>query len=286
MINDIDIIEPVESPIFNSNDYIYEMKYKGIRVLIIINNNIKIIDNKKSDITYKFPELLDLKDNIKSNCILDGVIVLKNNKKFNKYYPQTRYNLTNKSIIINYSLKRPVNLMITDILYFNDKSLLTTPLIVRKKIINKNFKSNNKLFISKYLYNSPDKLINNIYKYNLNSVIAKYKYSLYEQNTWNYFKIYLIDEFYICGLTFYENDIKELIICDSNQKYKGKVKLTGYNIKKYLLHITKPYRTSKSIISNLENTLFIKPVIKCLVEYLTVDKNDIIIDAFLKKIIK
>ena len=68
--------------VFDSKDYLYEVKYDGIRVLVFVSKDKIVIKSRYGiDITGLFPEMSVLCKMVKCNVIFDGeVIMLQNNK--------------------------------------------------------------------------------------------------------------------------------------------------------------------------------------------------------------
>ncbi|MEN6461790.1 MAG: DNA ligase, partial [Syntrophomonas sp.] len=77
-------MEPIPYPEpFDNEDYIYQVKWDGVRILAFINQNEVQLLNKHNHVrTVQYPELSVLSQQIKGQrAILDGeVVVLKNGK--------------------------------------------------------------------------------------------------------------------------------------------------------------------------------------------------------------
>ena len=50
-----------EKPPFDSEDYIYELKFDGIRSIVYLDDGVDLRNRRNVKITSLFPELLDLK---------------------------------------------------------------------------------------------------------------------------------------------------------------------------------------------------------------------------------
>ena len=68
--------------VFDSKDYLYEVKYDGIRVLVFVSKDKIVIKSRYGiDITGLFPEMSVLCKMVDCNVIFDGeIIMLQNNK--------------------------------------------------------------------------------------------------------------------------------------------------------------------------------------------------------------
>ena len=185
-----------------SNNYIYELKYDGIRALIYINSkNIKIYTRNKIDVTYLFPELKKFKNLTNSNTILDGEIICTKDGKPNFSKLLNRIRLKNKEKINSQSIWNRVTFICFDILMYNNLDLKDFTLLERKYILN-NFKDNDIFFKSKIFYDGK-KLFKTTKKFYLEGIVCKDINSKYipniRTNNWIKVKNYKIENFYIGG---------------------------------------------------------------------------------------
>ena len=113
-----------EIPFNFSDDYLYEIKFDGIRAIIYASlKGITIKTRNNIDVTHLFPELFSIKDLVTKNTIFDGEIVLLENNKPSFSSLQKRLRIKNKDKINAASINNPVTFVVFDILYLN-KSLL------------------------------------------------------------------------------------------------------------------------------------------------------------------
>jgi len=131
------LLKEVDEP-FDSKEYIYEMKYDGIRALCFVNKKeITFLSRNGVDLTYLYPELENIKNNVTKNVIFDGEIIAFDDQEkpsFTKLQERSHSKDKNK-IKIN-SKMNPVVFIVFDILYEN-KDLINIPLSKRKEILNK-----------------------------------------------------------------------------------------------------------------------------------------------------
>ena len=266
-----------------SKNYIYELKYDGIRALIYItSNNIKIYTRNKIDITHLFPELIKLKEVIKRNVILDGEIICTKDGKPNFSKLLNRIRLKNKDKILSQSTWNRSTYICFDILY-NDKDITNLSLLERKKILNK-YKDNN-IFIKSKIFYDGKKLFKTIKKFNLEGIVCKDINSIYIPNTrtnnWIKIKNYITESFYIGGYTIKNNNqisiyLGELI--NNKLNYVGKV-FVSKKLKLYNKILNLKQSTNKFI--NLEeNITYIKPTIKVKIRYIERTENNHLREAF------
>ena len=271
---------------FNDKEYLYEIKFDGIRALIFVSKDEIIIKSRNGKILNDyFPELLNIKDNITKKCIFDGeIIVMEDNKpSFKKV--QERLLIKNKRKIDYHIANNPSSFICFDILYEN-KNLTDLSLIKRKEILNK-YKDTN-IFIKSRVYDEGIKLFEIIKQSNLEGIVAKKKNSKYEINkrSINWLKIKNVKEdiFYICGYKE-KNNIVSILLCDKNYIYIGKI-IIGKNSNEFnLIKKCKKINNRLKDFSDKSYT-YIDFLYKCEVEYLEKTRNNHLRHPILKKIIK
>ena len=229
------LLKEIDKP-FNSKDYLYEIKYDGIRVLIYVSpKTFKIISRNLNDITYLFPELNILKDIVTKKVIFDGEIIstIDGLPSFSKL--QERLHLKSIFKINKLSIEDPVTFIAFDCLYEN-KALINKPLIERKKYLDKYEDSD--LFVkSFYIENDGIKLFNKIKKMKLEGIVAKKKQSKYYINTrsdeWIKIKNFKTEEFYIGGYEIKKSNYVISILLgeykDNKFYYVGNISLSKNN---------------------------------------------------------
>ena len=118
------LLKEIEKP-FNSDNYIYELKYDGYRAIVYVSNKeVTVRSRNNKDITKLYPELQSLKKLVsKEKVVFDGEIITMdgNRPSFSKL--QARSHLKNIIKIKELSLNSPVTFIAFDILYL-DKNFL------------------------------------------------------------------------------------------------------------------------------------------------------------------
>ena len=268
-----------EDKIFNDSNYLYEIKFDGIRALIYVDkNNIKIQNRKGYDMTKLYPELNILK-NIVGNkkCIFDGEIVIMDNGVPNFSKLQERSHLKDIKKIKYFEENYPVTFVCFDILYENID--LTNKILIERKKILSNYKDND-YFVKTKTFNDGVKLFESIKKLDLEGVVAKKKNSLYiigkRVKDWIKIKNIKDSDYYIGG---YLDDNKNYVISVLIGEYKNNefifVSKVTLGKKKNDYKIIKKAKVSKNkfIDFNDDKYTYINPVIKCTVSYLEKTKN-------------
>lgn len=191
-----------EIPFNFSDNYLYEIKFDGIRAIIYASpKSITIKTRNNIDVTHLFPELFSIKDLVTKNTIFDGEIVLLENNKPSFSSLQKRLRIKNKDKINAASINNPVTFVVFDILYLN-KSLLNKKLIDRKKILDKF--NDTEYFVKSKVFSDGENLFKSVRDLGLEGIVAKEKTSLYYPNIrtkeWIKLKNIKQDYFYIGGL--------------------------------------------------------------------------------------
>lgn len=271
------LLKEIDKP-FDSKDYIFELKFDGIRAIIYANKKEVIIKSRNNiDLTSLFPELQDIKKIINKNTIFDGEIVSFENDRPVFSEIQKRMHLKNIDKIKTLSTINPVVFVAFDILYENN-DLTNFPLINRKEYLKK-YRDTDIFMKTKIIEEKGIKLFNSIKKFNLEGIVAKNKKGLYHINkrTYDFIKIKNIqrDEFLIGGFEEKKNGILSLCIGEYiNNKFHfaGKVSIGK---KTNIYNKIKSIKESKNYFCDFfEKVHYIKPTLSCHVEYLERTKNN------------
>lgn len=265
----------VKSKPFNDKNYIFEMKFDGMRALIFSSKTcFKIQSRNGRDMTYLFPELKAIQDFISSPVIFDGEIV-----SFDKGLPsflklQERIHLKDYEKIFFKSREEPVIFMVFDILYLG-KSLLSFSLLERKKILNQFLDTDvfmKVLFIDEF----GERLFSKVKSLNLEGIVAKEIHSSYEINTRsrNWIKIKNIKscDFFVGGFLMKKSESVFSLLLGEMQNgklfYVGNVSVSLKNEIFLLLHKSPKRRKSPFCNFSSNNVIYVVPKYVCEVEFL------------------
>lgn len=271
---------------FNSKDYIYEVKFDGIRAIIFATSKkVTIKSRNGKDLTSLFPELHLIQELVKEDTIFDGEIIALESGKPSFRKIQNRLHLKEYPKIEVMCKRNPVIFMCFDILY-QKKDLTKLQLLERKKILSKI--ADNEVFVKvKYIEEYGTELFESVKKMNLEGIVAKEKKSTYEinrrGNEWIKIKHFKVETYFIAG--FIENKTNVSLLLAEKRKikfyYVGKVSMFKENP---LFNQLKEEKIQKNTIENCdEKATFISPRIKCKVKYLEKTKEGILRHPVLKK---
>lgn len=220
---------------FDSEDFIYELKWDGERCLAYLDpgGETELRNKRNLKMLPKVPELAKIHDQVSKRCILDGELMIMKDGRPDFYEIQKR-SLTSNSFKIQLAAKQhPANFVAFDILYYNGKDLTLLPLIERKKYLKQAITTETaRLAISRYIPNQGIPLYHLAEQQNLEGIVAKRKDSIYTtgKRTKDWIKIKNLkdDDFVVCGYIFKENHMVSLILGQYDKGhlvYKGHVTL-------------------------------------------------------------
>ncbi len=165
---------------FDSNDYLYELKLDGFRCVAYLDaNSTDLRSRQNTSLISAFPELAGINRSVSERCILDGELVILENGKPNINLVQRRVLMTGYIKIASAAHTNPACYVAFDILYFGDKDLLYTPLVVRKQILATAITETQNLVISRTIDTYGTALFSQVKAQGLEGVVAKRKDSSY-----------------------------------------------------------------------------------------------------------
>lgn len=272
---------------FNSPDYLFEIKWDGLRCLAFLTDTTRLQSRNLRDISFQYPELTTLHQKVhKTNTILDGEIIVLEAGKPSFFRLQSRMHATSEQSIKYGMRKHPVIYMVFDLLYSEGKSLMHLPLYERQELLYSILIPNQHLVISQAIPEQGLSLYSQAVKLGLEGIIGKEKNSPYlpgkRSPAWQKSRITKSANFVICGYTTNpkgREDLSALII----GAYTGQDLLpyglvgTGFSQAEidYLLNLFKPLLINKSCLTKplyppSHRVQWLRPQFVCEVEYLEV----------------
>ncbi|MCD6403968.1 MAG: non-homologous end-joining DNA ligase [Nanoarchaeota archaeon] len=169
---------------FDDEEWIFQLKLDGTRTICYVNHEVKLINRRMVDFTYRYPEITKaVKEGFKGKRgILDGEIVVFNEEglpDFSKL--QTREHVGNKFRIELLSKQMPATYVLFDIISLNGGDLSQKPLMERIKILKENVKEAPHLMILDYVDTYGKKFFEEVRKLGIEGIVAKKKDSPYVQ---------------------------------------------------------------------------------------------------------
>ena len=163
---------------FSSENWIFEIKWDGIRAISYVNKEFSIRSRNKKELKSLFPELHEL-TGLTSNVVLDGEIIVMSNGKVDFETLLKRIQATNYKEIAFLQLKHPALYVLFDILEKNGESLISKPLMERKKILQETVKEGKNVILSDFVKEKGEVYYQASIDKGLEGVMAKKKDSVY-----------------------------------------------------------------------------------------------------------
>jgi DNA ligase D-like protein (predicted polymerase)/DNA ligase D-like protein (predicted ligase)/DNA ligase D-like protein (predicted 3'-phosphoesterase) len=275
----------------DAHEYLYEVKWDGIRALIGIEEGEIVIRTRNNNIvTDQFPELKQISDSFRvSNGIFDGEIVCldaQGRPDFKKVVSRLHHNSPGR---IDLATKNnPVYCYLFDCLYLDGRSVINEPIERRKDWLIDSIKSGGPYRLSKHL-DDGHALFEAARKMALEGVLAKRrksKYTIGKRNKdWVKIKFRQTADCHIIGYTTGKGDRLALFgalhiaeINGGEMIYRGKVG-TGFDdvkMKKILEEISKISRSEKPFITKIPDdkiSTWISPELVCEIEFASITSN-------------
>lgn len=273
-----------QSEPFNSPEYLFELKFDGIRCLAYIDRKSVDLRNKRNkELINQFPELSNIFSNVNGQCILDGEIIVLKNGKPDFYEVQKRTVITDFFKIKLLSEKYPATFVVYDLIYLDNDLLIDIPIEERINKLPRLINENNRISISKVIENTGIELFNIVKSKELEGVVAKRKGSKYffekRSTDWIKFKYLVDDDFVLCGYIQKDNNMTSFILgkydSSNNLKYHGYVTL-GASIRtlnQYNYTIIKHHPFNCDLPQGNDNAVWIEPNLVCIVQYMPSNKE-------------
>ncbi len=168
--------EPVDSP-----EYLYEVKWDGIRALISVDEGTMTIRSRTGrDITALFPELQDTRSAFRiTNALFDAEIVcLRDDGRPSFEETVKRLRHPSESAIARARVRHPAVCYVFDCMYMDGRPLINDPLIRRREWVADSLKPDSTMRISEAVDEGSD-LLNAAKELGLEGIMAKKRDSPY-----------------------------------------------------------------------------------------------------------
>lgn len=269
---------------FDSPEFGFQVKWDGIRILAHIKHgNTLLFNRKKANKTIQYPEITTALSKLfpKSNLILDGEMISLHNGKPRFDYIVKRDFLQDAQSIIYLMQKIPVQYVVFDILYWENKLLLDLPFYKRDNLLKNIIKSQYPV-VTIDTFNRCGRSLSEVIKQrNLEGIVAKKLDSPYiigkKTNYWLKIKNWRKIDTLIGGYIPQHNKVRSLLIGifqENKFMYIGKV-ASGLNeeqAEKLFFNLSKNRIPHTPFINppikTPEDVFWVKPTVKVKVEYI------------------
>jgi DNA ligase D-like protein (predicted ligase)/DNA ligase D-like protein (predicted 3'-phosphoesterase) len=273
---------------FTSEDWIFEVKWDGIRAISYVTDDLSIRTRNGLEIEQNFPEFQELKD-LTKDAVVDGEILVMKQGKPDFQALAERSKTTSIENIKYLSRTLPATYVLFDLLEKDGKSLLKMPLIQRKELLQQAVKEGKRVIISAYVEDQGEIYYRAALSKSLEGIMAKKKDSQYEPGarTGNWLKIkpLLTCDCIIFGYTigkgFREHTFGALILGlfdKDGPVYIGKVGTGfGQDTIESMLKTFKPLKVEHATLKNVnvpEEIVWLKPEIVCEIAFQNVTNDN------------
>ena len=266
------------SEAFNSDDYIYELKWDGERCIAYLDPKLgtELRNKRNVRMLSKVPELSALHKQVKERCILDGELMVLKDGKPSFYEIQKRSIMTNVFKINLLSKQYPASFIPFDILYYKNNYISLLPLMERKEYLSKAVgEETARMALSKYIEGQGMAFYTLAEQQELEGIVAKRKDSVYIEGKrtkdWIKIKNLKDDDFVICGYIYKENHMISIVLGKYDKDklvYKGHVTLGvgGENFRR----IKEVPKSDVPLfpLGSYDKTVWIRPQLVCVVHFM------------------
>ena len=184
--------------VFDNDDWIYETKYDGYRAIIEVNNgDVNLVSRNGVSFNDRYKQLVKAFDIITNDVILDGEIVVEDDKGVS-HFQWLQYYAENPG-------RGTLKCYVFDILYFNGFDLTPLELVQRKKILEALLAESDQIIYSGHITGNGSKALKEVEKKGGEGLMAKKASSKYYLNKrskdWLKIKIHKEQEMVIGGFT-------------------------------------------------------------------------------------
>lgn len=280
------LAQPADRP-FSSEDWIFEVKWDGIRAISYINGDLSIRSRNDKELKFNFPELEELRG-LTKNSILDGEIVVMKEGKADFQALAQRSRATSTQEIKYMSGQSPATYVVFDILEKDGQFLVNLPLIERKKLLKKYVHEGQHVVLSDFIEKDGEAYYEAAIAKGVEGIMAKKKDGQYEPGArsanWLKIKKTLTCDCVIFGYTIGQGARKPTfgalvlgLLGNQGPVYIGKVG-TGFSQKEAdsLLKTFEPIQSKSKTLEGVdvgEEIVWLKPETVCEVAYQNVTKD-------------
>ncbi len=185
--------------VFDDEDWVYEQKFDGYRMLATTGRDIKLTSRNGIDFTGQYYNLIKELEKIGADAVMDGETVVTDKNGKNAFQSLKGYDPATKGQKLNYYA--------FDILYLNGHDLTGMPLVKRKELLKTLLKSVKSTMIrySEHINGAGQKLFDKAAREKWEGIIGKQADSTYEPGrrtkAWLKFKLNNTQDAIICGFT-------------------------------------------------------------------------------------
>lgn len=167
---------------FDSDDYLFEIKWDGVRALCFVENGVhRLVNRQDTSMTDRYPELAFLAE-LPAGTVLDGELVVLKDGKPDFALIQSRHHARSALKVRMLARMQPATFIAFDLLYDAGESIMNLPLVERRLRLEQRigpFVSPG-LVISKTVHGKGKKFFRETMQNGLEGIVAKHLASKYQ----------------------------------------------------------------------------------------------------------
>jgi bifunctional non-homologous end joining protein LigD len=194
------------------SDWLFEIKWDGVRAFAIIDpEGTRFVGRSGAAMNRQYPELMKIHESVQAGtAVLDGEIATLDEQGRPSFQRlQNRIMVDDPGTAAQYAKKLPAIYFAFDLIYLDGYDLRSTPLIERKRMLQRILDPHPNLKYSDHFDVTGEQLFELAKAQGLEGIMAKRASSVYRggrSKDWLKFKVYTEQEFVLCGYVPGERD--------------------------------------------------------------------------------
>lgn len=272
---------------FTSRDWIFEIKWDGIRAISYVGKDLSIKSRNQKELLTNFPELEELSE-LAGGTVLDGEIIVMKDGQADFQTLIERNQKTSARDIEYMAKKYPSTYVVFDILEKKGEPLINKSLMQRKRILKESVHEGRYVVLSLFVEETGEAYFRAALEKGVEGIMAKKKQSLYQpgKRSENWLKIKQIKtcDCVIFGYTRGEGSRKKTfgslilgLYNNSEPVFVGKVG-TGFTRQnmEYLIQKLDELKVDEGLLKGVDEdreVIWVQPQLACEVGYQTLTKD-------------
>lgn len=159
---------------FDSPDFLFEVKWDGVRCLAFLDRGTRLQSRRLNDITRKYPELAGLHRVVDGQpAVLDGEIITLTNGKPDFAALLSRHRTEQPARIRAAADLHPATFVAFDLLYLKGRNIMGAPLFERRELLTQLFTETGQLVLSRHVAGAGAAFAETVFARGLEGVMAK-----------------------------------------------------------------------------------------------------------------